>query len=308
MRIAFLGMGTMGAPMASNLLGAGHELTVYNRTESRAGPLAEKGARVASTPAEAARDVEVLVSCVSDTPDVEAVLLGDPDGAVHGLARGTLVVDCSTISPEATRRVAGRLAERGIGFVDAPVSGGSEGAVRGTLAIMCGGSKEDFSTASPVLEAMGAAITHVGPVGSGQVAKAVNQVVIAGTYQSVAEGLVLAARAGVDPERVIAAIRGGAAASWVLENRAGNMLRDDYPLGFRVRLHRKDLRIALETARSTGVELPTAAYVATVEDALIARGHGDEDMSAIARIVRRAAAVPDGPMAGLEKRGAEGPR
>jgi 3-hydroxyisobutyrate dehydrogenase len=298
MKIAFLGMGTMGAPMALNLLGAGHELTVYNRTEGRTGPLAERGARVARTPADAARDVEVLVSCVSDTPDVEAVLQGDPDGAIHGLTRGGLVVDCSTISPAMTRQIAGRLAERGIGFVDAPVSGGSEGAVRGTLAIMCGGSEGDFTRARPVLEAMGAAITHVGPVGSGQVAKAVNQVVIAGTYQSVAEGLVLAARAGVDPERVTAAIRGGAAASWVLENRAGNMLRDEYPLGFRLRLHRKDLGIALETAHVAGVELPTAAYVAAVEDALIADGHGEEDMSAIARTVRRSAGVSDGPMGG----------
>jgi len=318
MKIAFLGTGTMGAPMAVNLLAAGHEVTVYNRTESRTALVAAKGARVARTPAEAARGVEVLVVCVSDTPDVEAVLLGDPDGAIHGLpraklrglsraesrglsraeSRGSLVVDCSTISPEATRQIAARLGEQGIGFVDAPVSGGSEGAVRGTLAIMCGGAEEDFLRARPVLEAMGAAITHVGPVGSGQVAKAVNQVVIAGVYQSVAEGVVLAARAGVEPGRVIAAIRGGAAASWVLDHRAGNMVEDRYPLGFRVRLHRKDLGIALETARAAGVELPTAAYVAKVEDRLIAEGHGDEDMSAIARTVRRAAGVPEGPLGG----------
>jgi 3-hydroxyisobutyrate dehydrogenase len=301
MNIAFLGTGTMGAPMAINLLGAGHHVTVYNRTPDRTGPVVEKGARVARTPAEAARGAEVVVVCVSDTPDVESVLLGDPDGAIHGLVRGSLVVDCSTISPEATRRIAARFSALGIGYVDAPVSGGSEGAVQGTLAIMCGGSEEDFSRARPVLEAMGTTITHVGPVGSGQVAKAVNQVVIAGVYQSVAEGMVLAARAGVDPERVVAAIRGGAAASWVLENRAGNMLRDAYPLGFRVRLHRKDLGIALETARSAGVVLPTAAYVAEVEDELIAEGYGDDDMSAIARTVRRAAGAPDGPLGPTEE-------
>jgi 3-hydroxyisobutyrate dehydrogenase len=183
-----------------------------------------------------------------------------------------------------------------VGFVDAPVSGGSEGAIRGTLAIMCGATEADFARARPVLEAMGRTVTHVGSVGAGQVAKAVNQVVIAGTYQSVAEGVVLAARAGVDPARVLAAIRGGAAASWVLDHRAGNMLADDYPLGFRLKLHRKDLAIALETARAAGVSLPAAAHVAEVEDRLIASGHGNEDMSAIARAVRRGAGLPDGPL------------
>ena len=296
MNIAFLGMGTMGAPMALNLMKAGHRLTVYNRTASRTVPLKAEGARNADTPAEAAQGNDVVMVCVSDTADVEAVLLDLPDGAIEGLARGSLVIDCSTISPEATRKMAVQLQDRGVGFVDAPVSGGSEGAVQGTLAIMCGGLDHDFARARPVLEAVGHTITHVGPVGAGQVAKAVNQVVIAGTYQSVAEGLVLAARAGVDPRRVVDAIRGGAAASWVLENRAENMLQDDYPLGFRVRLHRKDLGIALATARAAGVPLPVASYVATMEDGLVAQGHGDEDMSAIARAVRRNAGVTDGPV------------
>lgn len=294
--VAFLGMGTMGAPMAVNLLNAGYAVTVYNRTEARAEPVVEQGAALAPTPAAAARRADVLLVCVSDTPDVERVLFDPETGATLGLAAGALVVDCSTISPAASRDFAARLAEKGVGFVDAPVSGGSEGAIHGTLAIMCGGSEADFARARPVLEAVGKTITHVGPVGAGQVAKAVNQVVIAGTYQSVAEGMVLASRAGVDPERVVAAIRGGAAASWVLDNRAPNMINDEYPLGFRVTLHRKDLGIALDTAREVGVALPNAAYVATVEDGLVAQGHGDEDMSAITRTVRRNAGIPDGPL------------
>ncbi len=296
MRIGVIGLGTMGAPMARHLLAAGHEVAVYNRTRVRAEPFAALGARVAATPADAARNAEVALVCVSDSPDVEAVLFDESDGAARGLADGALVIDCSTISPEATRRFAQRLAERGIGFVDAPVSGGSEGAEQATLAIMCGGSEDDLARARPVLECIGKAITHVGPVGAGQVAKAVNQVVIAGTYLSVAEGLVLAAKSGVDPARVVEAISGGAAASWVLDKRSGNMIADEYPLGFRLALHRKDLGIALDSARAVGATLAGAAHVAALEDGLIAQQHGDEDMSAIARAVRRASGVADGPL------------
>ncbi len=207
-----------------------------------------------------------------------------------------MIVDCSTISPEGARDLAKKAEGKEIGFVDAPVSGGSEGAIHGTLAIMCGGTEVDFERALPVLEIIGGKVTHVGPVGCGQIAKAVNQVVIAGTYQSLAEGIALAFRAGADPRRVIAAINSGAAASWILDNRAENMVRDEYPLGFRVRLHRKDLGIALDTGRAVELPLPVAAYVAGMEDALIAQGHGDEDVSAVARVVRRAAAIADGPM------------
>jgi 3-hydroxyisobutyrate dehydrogenase-like beta-hydroxyacid dehydrogenase len=176
--------------------------------------------------------------------------------------------------------------ERGIGFVDAPVSGGSEGAINGTLAIMAGGSEADLLRATPLLQTFGQRITHVGPPGAGQVAKAVNQVVISGAYQAIAEGIVLAAKAGVDPRRVVAAI----------QNRAGNMIDDHYPLGFRLRLHRKDLGIALEAARASGASLPLTSLVAAHEDGLIAEGHGDEDMSTLARLVRRLADIPDGPL------------
>lgn len=295
MHVAVIGLGTMGAPMAVNLLRSGRDVVVHNRTRAREEPLAAQGARRAGSPRDAAQGASVVVVCVSDTPDVEQVLLDPRSGAVRALDAGALVIDCSTISPGATRRMAAAFAERDVGFVDAPVSGGSEGAVAGTLAVMCGGTERDFARARPVLEVIGGRITHVGPPGAGQVAKAVNQVVISGIYQALAEGLVLADRAGVDPRRVVEGIRGGAAASWVLEHRASNMIEDRYPLGFRLRLHRKDLGIALQAAREAGFELPVAGLVAQAEDSLIGEGHGDEDMSALARLVRRAGGMPEGP-------------
>jgi 3-hydroxyisobutyrate dehydrogenase len=297
MKIAVIGLGTMGAPMAGHLIQAGHDVTVHNRTRSREEPLVELGAARAATPAEAAAGADVVLACVSDTPDAEAVLIDGDAAALATIPEGALVIDCSTISPEGARRLADAFAAKGVGFVDAPVSGGSEGAIKGTLAIMCGGSQADFDRALPILEIVGGAVTLVGPVGCGQIAKAVNQVILCGVYQGVAEGLVLAQRAGADVQNVVDAIRGGAAASWVLENRAPNMQADSYPLGFRVTLHRKDLGIALDTARACGIPLPVASYVATQEDGLIHGGHGDEDMSAIARVARRAAGIPDGPMA-----------
>jgi 3-hydroxyisobutyrate dehydrogenase len=284
-RIAFVGLGTMGAAMAANLRRAAFPVTGWNRTPGRAADLVTLGGAEAVTAADAARAADIVVTCVSDTPDVEAVLFG-PDGVAEGLAAGGLVIDCSTISPEATEAFAGRLRERGIGFVDAPVSGGSEGAKNATLTIFVGGEAEDVARARPVLEAMGKTITHFGPAGSGQAVKAVNQVVIAGIYLGVAEGMVLAMKAGLDPEAVAGALGGGVARSWILENRSGKMIRNDYPLGFRTALHLKDLGIALELARSRGVALPVTALAAQLEAGLVARGYGDEDMSNLARAIR----------------------
>ena len=178
----------------------------------------------------------------------------------------------------------------------APVSGGSEGAVKGTLTIMCGGTEDDFARAEPVLQIIGAKVTRIGPVGCGQIAKVANQVAIAGTFMALAEALTLAYRAGANPERVVDAIGGGVAGSWILNNRSDKMLNDDYPLGFRTRLHRKDLGIALDTAKQFNVPVPIASLVATIEDALIAQGYGDEDMSNLARFVREGAGIPNGPM------------
>ena len=284
-RVGFCGLGTMGAVMAANVAAAGFPLTVWNRTRGRAGAAVAAGAVEAVGPAAVAAAADVVVICVSDTPDVEAVLFGE-GGLAEGLAAGALVVDCSTIAPGATRAFAARLAEAGVGYVDAPVSGGSEGAVKGTLTIMAGGSETDVARARPVLETMGSNITHMGPVGAGQATKAVNQVILSGVYLGVAEGMVLAMKSGLDAAQVAEALAGGAAGSWVLQNRSGRMIEDDYPLGFRIALHLKDLGIALEQAREVGAALPVAAMAAQIEAGLVARGHGDDDNSALARAIR----------------------
>jgi 3-hydroxyisobutyrate dehydrogenase len=232
------------------------------------------------------------VLCVSDTPDVEAVLFG-PDGVAQGAQPGSLVIDCSTIAPSGSCDLAARLRERGIAMVDAPVSGGSEGARNATLTIFVGGDERDVERARPVLEALGRTITHVGPIGAGQAVKAVNQVILAGTYLGVAEGIVLAIKAGLDVEQVVAALGGGAAQSWVLANRSGRMLDNDYPLGFKVALHRKDLGIALDLADQLGASLPVSALAAQLESGLVARGHGEDDVSALARAIRSLSGLDD---------------
>ena len=291
-RVAFLGLGTMGAAMAANLARAGFPLTAWNRTPGRAPELDELGVERTDTPAQAAAAADIVVLCVADTPDVEAVLFA-PGGAAEGIRPGSLVIDCSTIAPAGSWGIAARLRERGVAMVDAPVSGGSEGARNATLTIFVGGDPADVERARPVLHALGRTITHVGPTGAGQAVKAVNQVILAGTYLGVAEGIVLALKAGLDVEQVVEALGGGAAQSWVLANRSGRMIDDDYPLGFKVSLHRKDLAIALELATQLGAVLPTAALAAQLETGLIATGHGDEDMSAVARVIRSLSGVSD---------------
>ena len=290
MKIAFIGMGTMGAPMASRLLNAGHDLRVHNRTRSREQQLLDQGATGGFSPKDVVDGTDLVFTMVSDTPDVENVILG-PEGAIHGMKSGSLLVDMSTISPSATRNFAKVLKDKGIEMLDAPVSGGSEGAQNGTLSIMVGGTTETFCQLKPVLEILGSTITHVGPIGSGQIAKAINQVIIAGTYAAVAEGLVLGLAAGIDIEATHTAVSSGAASSWVLSNRASNMINNDYPLGFRTRLHRKDLGIALETARELGVPLPMAALVEQIETGLLKKNYGEEDVSNIARYYREQATL-----------------
>jgi 3-hydroxyisobutyrate dehydrogenase len=289
-KVAFIGMGTMGAPMALNILKAGYPVTVHNRTREKEAAAAAAGAQRAASPVEAARAAEIIITCVSDTPDVERIILGG-NGVIQGARAGSLVIDMSTISPSATREIAAALAEKEIHMIDAPVSGGSEGARQGTLSIMVGGAEDDVAAAQGVLKAMGATISHVGPIGSGQLTKAINQIVLAGTYWSVAEGIALGLKAGLDMESVVNAMGGGAAGSWVMANRSGNMIRNEYPLGFKVELHRKDLNIALGVARELGVPLPMTAFVEQVETGLIARGYAEEDISAIARTVREQAGI-----------------
>ena len=292
MNVAFVGLGTMGLPMALNLLRAGHSVSVHNRTRSKEQSVVEAGAIAAESPQAAAANADIIITCVSDTPDVKAIILED-NGIIYGAKPGSLVVDMSTISPSVTQKIARALAVKDIQMIDAPVSGGSEGAQKGTLSIMVGGPAAAVEKARPVLEAMGSTVTHVGPIGAGQTTKAINQVIVAGTYWSVAEGIALGLKAGLDMDKVVQAVGSGAAASWCLTNRADNMIGNQYPLGFRVRLHQKDLAIALETARELNLPLPMAAYVEQMENGLIANGHGDDDISAIARIVRQMGGISE---------------
>jgi len=284
-RIGFAGLGTMGQAMATNLARAGFPLIVWNRSPGRSRRILELGAAEVPSPARLAADSGIVVICVRDTPDVEEILFG-AEGVAVGAPKGLLVIDCSTISPAASRTFAQRLGERGVRFVDAPVSGGSEGAQQGTLSIMVGGDPRDVARARPVLAAIGSTITHMGPVGAGQATKAVNQVILAGTYLGVAEGIVLAMKSGLDAATVVRALSGGAAQSWVLANRSERMIRNDYPIGFKLALHRKDLGIALELAEQVGAALPVAGLAAQIENGLIAAGHGDDDNSALARAIR----------------------
>lgn len=283
--VGVIGLGTMGAPMARHLIGAGHRVTVWNRSRAREEPLAALGARRASSPAEVAEAVVVVLTCVSDEPDLREVVLG-PDGAASRLRAGSVLVDCSTVSPTLARELAEHLDDGGRLFVDAPVSGGSEGAQKGTLTIFAGGTDEAVAMAMPVLQAFGSRITHLGPAGSGQAGKAVNQLILAGVYASVAEGLVYGQQAGLPMETLLAALQAGAADSWVLRNRSQNMVQGSYPLGFRTSLHLKDVRIGLREAAALGLSLPVGRLVADVEERLVAAGFADEDVSNLARAAR----------------------
>ena len=291
--IGFIGLGIMGSGMAANLLRAGFDLTVWNRTPERADALREQGAKAAESPAALAGQCNIIITCVSDTPDVEAVILG-PDGAVQGIRPGSLVIDCSTISPIATRELAGRLSKRGAHMLDAPVSGGSEGAAAGTLSIMVGGEPEQMERAMPVLQAMGRTITHVGSQGAGQLAKLVNQILVVVTMQGVTEALLLAQAGGLDLERTLGAVSGGAAGSWMLSNRGPQVIRRDWRPGFTVDLQQKDLRLVLETADRLGIPLPATALVFQYYRALQSAGLGGEGNHALAKALERLAGIQIG--------------
>jgi 2-hydroxy-3-oxopropionate reductase len=286
--VGFIGLGIMGKPMARNLLGAGFELVVHSRSPGPVDEVVEAGARRASSPAEVAAACETLITMVPDTPDVESVLFGE-NGAAGALRRGSLAVDMSTISPLATREIGERLRVAGVAFVDAPVSGGERGAIEGTLSIMIGGAPADVARARPLFEAMGKTIVHVGDTGAGQVAKACNQLVVASTIEAVAEALTLARQAGVDPARVREALLGGFAGSKIMEMHGQRMLDDNFEPGFRARLHLKDARIVLDTARGLGVPLPAFEPVAEALARLVEGGGGELDHAALVTLVRRGA-------------------
>lgn len=288
-RIGFIGLGIMGKPMAVRLVRAGFPIVVHNRSPQAVEELAGEGAETASSPREIAERADVVVTMLPDSPDVEAVVLGD-DGVIAGVREGMLLVDMSTIAPATARQVHAALAERGVEAVDAPVSGGEPAAVDGQLSIMAGGSEGAVKRAEPIFGELGKVTTHIGGPGAGQVAKAANQVVVALTIQAVAEALTLASKAGVDPACVREALLGGFAQSKILEAHGEKMLEDRFEPGFRIELHRKDVGIALETARDLGVALPATAQVAELFNALIAQGSGSLDHSALVTLYRQLSA------------------
>ncbi|MCB0155463.1 MAG: NAD(P)-dependent oxidoreductase [Anaerolineae bacterium] len=273
--IGFVGLGIMGQGMALNLRKAGFALTVWNRTEAKAQPVIEAGGRLAGSPAEVAAQSDIVVVCVSDTPDVEAVVLGE-QGIVHGAKPGSLVIDCSTISPKATKAIAAQLAEKEVAMLDAPISGGSEGAVKGTLSIMVGGAAEDFERARPVFEAMGKTITHVGETGAGQTVKLVNQVLVVGNALAMCEAFMLAQAGGVDLKTTLKAVEAGAAGSWMLSNRGPQIIARDWRPGFTIDLQLKDLRLVRQAADELGVPLLGTDLIFELYRTLQAQSLGDQ--------------------------------
>jgi len=281
MKTGFLGLGAMGAPMARNLAKAGLLQGVWNRSNDKAHALAtELGCTAASSPAALAAECDVLVLCVSADQDVLDVLTS----LEAGLRKNTLVIDCSTVSAATAREAAKKLAAHGARFLDCPVSGGVEGAKNGTLAIMCGGDTADFEEARPILDAMGRTVRHFGSHGAGQATKATNQIMCAGIIRAVGEAMAFAHQQGLPLDRVVETLGQGAGSSWYFVNRAPNMIRGEYPAGFRIKLHEKDLRICRDMAAASGVALPVVEDVLREYAELIARGYGDEDISAIHRL------------------------
>lgn len=288
--IAFIGLGIMGAGMARNLLAAGHTVTVWNRTPSKAEALGRLGAAVAASPASAAETTDVVMVCVSDTKDVEQVVFGD-DGVASGLRPGALVIDHSTISPVATQDFASRINDQASFWLDAPISGGSEGAESGTLSIMIGGEANQVERAMPFLEAIGGTITHVGPQGAGQLVKAVNQILVVVTQLGVSEALLLAEAGGLDLNATLEAVQGGAAGSWMLSNRGPQMIERDWNPGFTIDLQQKDLRIVLDTADELGVPVPATSLVFQLYRSLQARGLGPEGNHALVKALEELSGI-----------------
>jgi 3-hydroxyisobutyrate dehydrogenase-like beta-hydroxyacid dehydrogenase len=279
--VAFLCLGTMGRPMAGHLATAGIDLCVYNRTSARADTFAaQHGGRVAATPAEAAQGAEVVLACTGNDDDLREITLG-ANGAFQSLAAGALFVDHTTASADLARELADRAAGRGAGFVDAPVSGGEDGALRGVLTAMAGGEPADFERAQSIVSHYAKRFTRLGPAGSGQLAKMVNQVCIAGIVQGLSEGLAFAERAGLDPAAVVEVISQGAAQSWQMDQRAATMIEGRFDFGFAVDWMRKDLAIALAEARRNGARLPVAALVDQFYAAVQRRGGGRLDTSSL---------------------------
>ena len=282
LKLGVVGLGALGRPMAVNLINAGFRTQLHNRSRAAEAGNDLGGAHRCASPAEAANGVDVLLLCVSDDDAVEAVLFG-AGGASEGLRPGCVVLDCSTISPAKAIHCAERLALMGVSYLDAPVTGGTEGAKAGSLTVLVGGDASALNQVRPVLEVIGGTVHHFGAVGRGQQVKAVNQVLVAGSYAAVAEAMALGQRLDLPMQQVVEALKGGAAGSWALNHRAEGMLAGTYPLGFKLALHHKDLGIALSSAASVQLELPISRLVQQQEAELMGRGHGDEDVSTLHR-------------------------
>jgi 2-hydroxy-3-oxopropionate reductase len=287
-RIGFIGLGLMGGPMALNLLKAGFALTVHSRSPAPVEALVSAGAQAARSPREVAAAVDIVITMLPDAPDVEAVLLGT-NGVLEGARPGLVVIDMSTISPVATQRIAARLDEAGVTLLDAPVSGGTVGAEAGTLSIMVGGDEATFERSRPVFEAMGKRITYMGPSGAGQLTKACNQIMTAGIYAVMSEALVLAAKSGLDPVKVVEVLSSGAARCWALEVRAPRILKRELTPGFKAAMQYKDLNIVAEAARTVGVPMPVTGVVRELYNAMLTAGDGELDNSAVITVLERLA-------------------
>jgi 2-hydroxy-3-oxopropionate reductase len=283
-RIGFIGLGIMGKPMARNLMEAGYELVVYNRSRGKVDELAQEGAEAAGSPREVAEQSDVVITMLPDSPEVREIVAGE-DGVFEGIKESSLLIDMSTISPVATEALAAAAGDKGVGMLDAPVSGGETGAIDGALSIMVGGSEEDFERARPIFDVLGQTVVRVGEAGAGQVVKACNQIIVALVIEAVSEALVLGSKAGVDPEKIIEVLSGGLAGSKVMEAKKSFFLEHDFEPGFRVELHHKDLGIALAAGREYGVALPVTAIVSQMLEALKAKGSGDRDHSAILTLI-----------------------
>lgn len=289
-KVGYIGLGLMGAPMARNLLKAGHTLIVHNRSRAIVNELTSEGAVPATSPREVAEQSDFVFTNLPDSPDVEQVALGT-DGIIEGAHEGLIFIDNSTIKPETARKVAAELERVGVMALDAPVSGGDIGAKAGTLTIMVGGKKEAFDKALPLFQVLGKTITYIGESGAGQVAKVANQVIVIGTLVAISEALVLAKKCGVDPEVVVGAIRGGACQSWLLEHKGTKMLSRDFTPGFKGHMQAKDIKIAVDTGYTHHVPMPQTAIGLQLCELLISMGNGELDNSAIVTALESLAAI-----------------
>lgn len=283
-KIGYIGLGLMGAPMARNLMKAGHELVVHNRSQEIVKTLESEGATAAHSPKEVAEQVEVVFTNLPDSPDVEKVALGE-DGIIEGVHEGLIFVDNSTIKPETARTIAEKLSEVGVLSLDAPVSGGDIGAKAGTLTVMVGGDQKAYEKVLPLLEVIGKTITYIGESGAGQIAKAANQVIVAGTMVAMAEALVLAQKCGVDPAKVVQAISQGAAQCWALDNKPSRLFKRNLDPGFKAHMQAKDLKIVVDTARSYQIAVPQTSLAHQLYEAMIAMGNGELDNSAVVTVL-----------------------